>query len=59
MDDPRNVNRLRKNVTRANNDAALRDFQPYHKPDHARRLVWLIVAAVTVAAWSAAIWWLL
>lgn len=59
MDDPRHVNRLRENMTRAMNDAALRDFQPYHKPDPARRWVWSAVAAVTVAAWSAALWWLL
>jgi len=45
-------------MAKAQNDSALRDFQPYHKPNHARRWVWLLVAAVTVAAWSVALWWM-
>jgi len=59
MTDPKNVVRLNRNMTKALSDSALRDFQPYHKPDLARRWVWSAVAAVTVAAWSAALWWLL
>jgi len=59
MTDPKNVVRLNRNMTKALNDSALRDFQPYHKPDPARRWVWSAVSAVTVAAWSAALWWLL
>jgi type IV secretory pathway component VirB8 len=62
MIDPRNVVRLNRNMTKAQNDSALRDFQPYHKPNRARRWVWSAVIVATVAMWTVAalmVWWLL